>query len=373
MSRIEMRGVIVPSAYDSDWTQEYIAKGLITPESKFRRELAEAPTDQPLDLYVNSPGGSVFAANEMVNAVREWKAANGQKAVVTIGAMAASAASAFAISVGSLVRVHRNSKMMFHGAWTEAVGGKDALEDTAKLIGKINAETQQTLVQKYKIDPDMVAEWFAEGREGWLSAEEMIDSGIAAEIIEDDADAPVYDKAAVDAMDAGGLNIAALVDVQQEEPESSGPEQTEVDDADKPEHGEDAPGPVEETEEYKAGLEAGRSQMACEVADAVTDATKAVKDAEARASAFQSEKDRLTAELAKVRDESDRRCADLRAQLDQATERLRQYVAGALQFAPAIETWEQALAECGGDYVKAKQQYPELCSQYRAAQRQKGR
>ena len=92
MSRIEIRGVIVPSFYDTEWAQQYIEKGLITPESTFRTALSEAATDAPLEVYVNSPGGSVFSAYEMVNAVRDWKRENNQKANVTIGAIAASEA-----------------------------------------------------------------------------------------------------------------------------------------------------------------------------------------------------------------------------------------------------------------------------------------
>ena len=88
MSRIEVRGVIVPSEFDLDWLAQYIERGLFTPESYFRRALASVPAGEALDIYINSPGGSVFAANEIINAVREWKAATGQAVTVTLGAMA---------------------------------------------------------------------------------------------------------------------------------------------------------------------------------------------------------------------------------------------------------------------------------------------
>jgi len=69
MSRINLRGVIVPSEYDASWADGYIEKGIILPESRFRSMLAEASKAEPLTVYVNSPGGSVFSAGEMVNAV----------------------------------------------------------------------------------------------------------------------------------------------------------------------------------------------------------------------------------------------------------------------------------------------------------------
>jgi ClpP class serine protease len=92
MSRIELRGVIVPSIYDQDFMEEYIAKGILMPESRFRKMLAEASKTEPLSVYINSPGGSVFAAFEMVNAAVEWKIANSQPLQIVVGAMAASAA-----------------------------------------------------------------------------------------------------------------------------------------------------------------------------------------------------------------------------------------------------------------------------------------
>jgi hypothetical protein len=38
MNRIELRGVIVPSMYDTEWAADYITKGMITPESTIRRK-----------------------------------------------------------------------------------------------------------------------------------------------------------------------------------------------------------------------------------------------------------------------------------------------------------------------------------------------
>jgi len=64
--------------FDIDIYQDYIEKGVITPESKFRADIAAASTDQSLELYINSPGGSVFAGNEMINTLRDWVTETGQ-------------------------------------------------------------------------------------------------------------------------------------------------------------------------------------------------------------------------------------------------------------------------------------------------------
>lgn len=58
--KIQIRGVIVGSGYDSDWMKPYIAKGVLTPESTIREALTSSAED--VEIYINSQGGSVFAA-----------------------------------------------------------------------------------------------------------------------------------------------------------------------------------------------------------------------------------------------------------------------------------------------------------------------
>jgi len=372
MNKLEIRGVIVPSAYDSDWTQEYIKKGIITPESHFRRALSEADPAQPLDIYINSPGGSVFSGYEMVNAVREWKAENKQPVTVTIGAMAASAASAFAINVNAKIRAHQNAKMMFHGATSDVWGGKEAMEDSAALLEKINAEIKTALVDRYKMNPDTVAEWFSEGRMGWMNAEEMYRNGIAGEIIGDDDEEIQFLKEDLDAIDARGLDIAALLEGEKDgndEPDgngggdSSAPPSKEPAGKDDGDVGNDLQ--VEYRKGYEDGAARGRADIAGEYAEQIDALKTSLESAQAESRKFQGEADKLKSKLIQTEAEADRRCSDLRAQLDDATEKLRKYVSGALKFSPAIETWDDALAANGGDYAKAAANHPDLLAHYR--------
>jgi len=217
MNRIDLRGVIVPSEYDASWAQSYIDKGIIMPESRFRKMLAAAGKAEPLTVYVNSPGGSVFSAGEMVNAVREWKAETKQPVNVILGALTASAASAFAIMVADKISAHANAKMMFHGAWTVSVGGKEMHADTAELLGKINGDIKARLVSKYGMSPELVSEWFAEGREGWLSAQDLMDSKLATELIADPSDVIDFPADALGEIEQRGLGIAAFLKGQTKE------------------------------------------------------------------------------------------------------------------------------------------------------------
>lgn len=392
MNRIEIRGVIVPSEYDSDWTRQYIEKGIITPESSFRNALKKASTKEPLEIYINSPGGSIFSAYEMVNAVREWKTENKQPANIIIGAMAASAASIITIFVGSSVKAHRNAKMMFHGASTVTFGGKEAHEDEAALLGKINAEVQQTLIQKYKMDSDVVAEWFAEGRMGWLDAEEMLKAGIVSEIIPDDSEVIKFDPEVVKAIDAKGLDIAALLEESKNgngkpvENSASNlkPKKPSGTDTENVREGKPADEkPKEENQEVSAEYQRGLAdaRVACELEhskrlEAIT-AQLSKRDDLIRK--LQSEKDKAEAALPALERKFASREIELQLQITKlndavkdANERHAKLIAGGLTFAPAApESWEEVMASPDFDYSPAAKQHPQLIKEYNARMKRK--
>ena len=308
MSRIDLRGVIVPSEYDASWAEGYIGKGIIIPESRFRASLAAASKSEPLTVYVNSPGGSVFSAGEMVNAVREWKAETKQPVNVVLGALTASAASAFAIMVADKISAHSNAKMMFHGAWTVSVGGKEMHQDTAELLGKINGDIKARLVSKYGMAPETVTQWFAEGREGWLSAQELLDSKLASSIIGDPSDVIEFAADALGEIESRGLGIAAFLNTQakQEKKDVCGKTDANAatgggDTASKAggADGVDKPVPaIDSTSaDYQAGLAAGRAEQAAADAERIAAADEQCRKFQGDRDKARAEAEKLTAEL----------------------------------------------------------------------------
>lgn len=211
-TRIEVRGIILGAEADSEWLSDYIDKGLVTPESRVRKALATADTTEPLELYVNSNGGSVFAGHEMANAIADWAETHGQQVNVTVGALAASAATDLVLNFAP-VKLHANSLLMFHSARTEQFGGPGAMLDAADLLGKINAMQTQALVNRFGLDPSRVAEWYSEGRMGWLDAAEAVDSGIASAAAAEDAErVDLTDEVLNQLIEPDGLPLAALID-----------------------------------------------------------------------------------------------------------------------------------------------------------------
>jgi len=302
MSRLELRGVIVPSEYDSEWAQKYIDRGIIIPESRFRANLNGMPKSEPLTIYVNSPGGSVFSAGEMVNAVREWKAETKQPVTVILGALTASAASAFTIMVADTIKAHANAKMMFHGAWTVSIGGKEMHADTAELLGKINDDIKARLVSKYGMSPEVVSEWFAEGREGWLTASELADAKMVSEIIQDPSDVIEYDAESMAEIEGNGLGIAALLETNTEG-ESTDDDGTTNDepatgsgDSDGNAGASDGvvnAGDSDSGSRYEAGIAAGRAEQIA------VDAER-IEQLEEQSRKLQSDRDKARAEAEKL-------------------------------------------------------------------------
>lgn len=307
MNKIDLRGVIVPSEYDASWAYQYIQRGIITPESYFRGMLNKADKGQPLTVYINSPGGSVFAANEMVNAVREWKAETKQPVNVVLGALTASAASAFAIMVADKIEAHSNAKMMFHGAWTMSIGGKELHADTAELLEKINGDIKTRLVSRYGMDPETVTQWFAEGREGWLSAQELFDAKMVSAILTDPSDAIAYSKEEIEDIEARGLGVAAFYPEPKQETETDAHAQNDgnANAGEGDQNGDagtdnvpNANGEPEQapSAEYQAGVAAGRAAEAAIYAERIN----ALEDT---ARKLQSEKDKARAEILKLTSE----------------------------------------------------------------------
>lgn len=411
MNKIEIRGVIVPSNYDLEWMRPYIEKGVVTPESYVRKQIANSDKEKPLELYINSPGGSVFAAYEIINTLAAWRMDNNQPVNITVGAMAASAASAIAILSGANLKAFRNSKLMFHGAWTETVGGAEAHEDTAALLEQINADIKAALVGKFNVPVNVVDQWFAEGRQGWISSAEAVDYGMVSEIVDGDDEEIEFVDGDIAGIEANGLAIAALVkpaEMRIDEPAASAVEiamvadnpaavleETNDDDRGKPADEDEAgasapadePAPADEQPADQPAEAAGEPDAAGEPAAAAAadpvaipveeqveiqlqerlaqhkqqfgDLLAKYEHTEAQRKEMQSRYDREVELRAKDHTQFETRLAAMADALKQANARLTKLTLGSLTFSPVIETWAEALAACDGDYAKARKQHPD--------------
>jgi ATP-dependent Clp protease protease subunit len=388
MRRIEIRGVIVPSHLDSEWLRDYIDKGMITPESRVRAALKEAGKE-PVELYINSPGGSVFAGYEIANAVNEYLAAGGA-VEITLGAMAASAAANIVAAVpAAKVRAHANTKIMYHGAAGYTEGGAEAHADTADLLARVNGEVQKALTTRYKLDAATVAEWFAEGRQGWLDARQAKAAGLVDEIIEETAPLLKFRPADAAAFAEHGIAIAACaVDAEPpavsqagaptaEAPEVPGP----ATEAPKPETETEATSEAETILALRLDMEQARADAAARLAEveklhaeALAKRDKTLSDYQSRADKADATAKTATEQLATATATHAEALAALTtkhaAKLAELTARLDKLTAG-FRYAEDAEvgTWAQALESCGADYVEARRKFPTIYSAFMEAAR----
>ena len=178
-----LNGVI---ADESWWGDE------VTPKL-FKDELASYTGD--LTVFINSPGGDVFAANEIYNALKEHKG----RITVKIDSLAASAASVIAMS-GDMVYMSpvsmlmcHNPSMMLYGEVSELEQGIEFLNQVKESI--INAYQVKTGLSRAKISKMMDSET-------WLNAKAALDLGFCDKILytDDQKELPddvVFDKTAM--------------------------------------------------------------------------------------------------------------------------------------------------------------------------------
>ena len=96
---------------------------------RFRQRLNQC---KDVTVYINSPGGDVFAAAEIYTALREHKG----RVTVKITGIAASAASVIAMA-GDEVLMSPVAYMMVHDPWTYAAGNYREMEHQAAILKEI--------------------------------------------------------------------------------------------------------------------------------------------------------------------------------------------------------------------------------------------
>lgn len=131
-------------------------------------------------LRINSPGGSVFAARAMVQAMRE----HAGQVIAHVDGVAASAAT-FITSGADRTIMAPGAMLMVHKAWSLAFGNADDFLATASLLDKIDgtiAETYAAAATARGVEPaDFTALMAAET---WLTGAEAIERGLADTIDE---------------------------------------------------------------------------------------------------------------------------------------------------------------------------------------------
>ena len=129
-----------------------------------------------IDLYINSPGGDVFAGLNVVNAIQKSKV----QVTAHVEVMAASIAGVIALACDK-VEIDKNSLIMLHNCWTVSSGNKKALEQDIKAMEAID-NILHNIISENSTDDTLIAQ--IEEGDVWLTGEEVAEIFTNAELVE---------------------------------------------------------------------------------------------------------------------------------------------------------------------------------------------
>ena len=143
----------------------------------FLAELGALPGDAPIDLRLNSPGGSVFDAVAIYNALTR----HAGTVTVWIDGIAASAASYVAMA-GDEIVMPENAFLMIHDPSGIVMGTAADMRDMAGALDKLAASmTRGYAARSGKPEADIAALMAAET---WFDAKDALELGLATRLAE---------------------------------------------------------------------------------------------------------------------------------------------------------------------------------------------
>lgn len=144
----------------------------ITPK-QFKSELISQTGD--ITVFINSPGGDVFAAAQIYNMLIEYRG----NVTIKIDGIAASAASVIAMA-GTKVFVSPVSQIMIHNPMTAAFGDT---QDMQKAIAMLS-EVKESIINAYEIKTGLSRSKISRmmDEESWMNAQKAVELGFADEI-----------------------------------------------------------------------------------------------------------------------------------------------------------------------------------------------
>ena len=153
---------------DETWFGDEVTPGL------FREELQSCEGD--ITVWINSPGGDVFAAAQIYNMLMEYPG----NVDVRIDGIAASAASVVAMA-GNKVSMSPVAMMMIHNPMTVAMGDKKVMQQAIDMLDEI----KESIINAYELKTGQTRTKIAHmmDAETWFNAKKAVELGFADDIL----------------------------------------------------------------------------------------------------------------------------------------------------------------------------------------------
>ena len=158
---------------DETWYGDEVTPGL------FREELNAGEGD--ITVWINSPGGDVFAAAQIYNMLKEYPG----NVEVRIDGMAASAASVVAMA-GDRISMSPVAMMMIHNPMTVAMGDHKAFQQAMDML----EEVKESIINAYELKTGQSRTVISHmmDDETWFNAKKAVELGFADDILYTDGE-----------------------------------------------------------------------------------------------------------------------------------------------------------------------------------------
>lgn len=125
--------------------------------------------EESITIYIDSPGGDVFAGLRAVKAINNSKT----PVIAECGVVVASIASVIALSCPT-IKINKDTFLMVHKPWVEIAGTAEELLSTASLLEQAGDNIVNVVKSKAK-DESVVDDWF-KAPETWFGAQAILDN-----------------------------------------------------------------------------------------------------------------------------------------------------------------------------------------------------
>ena len=145
----------------------------VTPKM-FKEELQDGEGD--ITVWINSPGGDVFAAAQIYNMLMDYKG----NVTVKIDGLAASAASVIAMA-GTEVQMSPVAMMMIHNPATIAIGDSSEMQKAIDMLD----EVKESIMNAYEIKTGLSRSRISHlmDAESWFNAKKAVELGFADKLL----------------------------------------------------------------------------------------------------------------------------------------------------------------------------------------------
>ena len=164
----------------------------VTPKL-FKEELEANKGD--ITIWINSPGGDVFAAAQIYNMLMDYQG----NVTIKIDGLAASAASVIAMA-GTKVQMSPVAMMMIHNPMTVAIGDSKEMQKASEML----SEVKESIIDAYEIKTGLTRTKIAHlmDAESWFNAKKAVELGFVDKILfeekkEEEIEAVMFSRVAV--------------------------------------------------------------------------------------------------------------------------------------------------------------------------------